>query len=75
VSFKRHPTRALWHAHVFAGGCRDEVHRRFDAVEDASGIYVLDVGEKQIVRQCRSRSGAVRSAMAAAKRWDRQERA
>lgn len=63
------PVHRFSHEHFFSPLCRDEVHGRFDAIEDASGCYVLDVGAQKVVRRCHTRAGAVRSAQAAAKRW------
>ena len=40
--------RAIWHEHVFSPLCKDEVHGRFDALIDAHGILVLDVGAKRV---------------------------
>ena len=58
-----------WHHHVFSPRCKDEVHGRFDAMDDAGGIYVLDVGRWRPVAYARTRAEAVEIAEALAAEW------
>lgn len=62
--------RIIWHRHVFAKHCRDEVRGRFDAVEDDRGaIYLIDVGARQKLRYS-SRASAVCGAKRRAAAFD-----
>lgn len=58
---------AVWHEHHSSLACTDEVHGRFDAIEDATGaIYVLDVGANVVIRPCVTREEATTAAKEAA---------
>ena len=61
---------AVWHEHFFSPHCTDEVHGRFDAVEDEDGtIYVLDVGSWTRVQVCASEAEACAEAKRMAEEW------
>ncbi len=67
-----HSATIAWHEHVCAAECRDEIHGRFDAVEDETGkIFVLNMGTGAI-RRCLTRDEALTVAKAAAEAWDRR---
>lgn len=64
-----------WHEHIFSplmDPDTDDIHGRFDAVEDETGrIFVLDVGRDEVVCWCRTREEAVAAATDAAAAWER----
>ena len=61
--------RPDWHQHAFSPLCTDEVHGRFDAIEDTRGIWVLNVGTMKIVASASSRKEAIEIAEALAAEW------
>lgn len=58
-----------WHRHIFSPRCRDEVHGRFDALDDDHGIRVLNVGTRRTAAYARTRDEAVEIAEALAAEW------
>lgn len=63
----------IWHHHVFAKRCTNEIHGRFDAIEDSDGkIYVLNVGtKKRAFNEFKSREEAIHYAELAAHIYDK----
>lgn len=49
-----------WHHHAFSPWCTDELHGRFDAIEDNRTIRVLHMGNRRTVAYAGSRQEAVK---------------
>jgi hypothetical protein len=71
--FRAAQSKIAWHEHFFAADCVDEVHGRFDAIEDDSGVItVLNVGTG-ITRRYKTRAVALDVAKKAAENWRKSD--
>ena len=58
-----------WHRHIFSPRCIDEIHGRFDVLDDDRGPRVFNVGTRRIAAYARTREEAIEIAEALAAEW------